>query len=68
MSPSARRAWKSATKSDSRDCVIAARNPAIKDDLFAYTMIGFGMVELVMFIVIIMSSSHDHMMMILMSR
>ena len=32
-----------------------ARNPAIKDDLFAYTMIGFGMVELVMFIVIIMS-------------
>ena len=33
----------------------AARNPAIKDDLFAYTMIGFGMVELVMFIVIIMS-------------
>lgn len=30
-----------------------ARNPAIKDDLFAYTMIGFGMVELVMFIVII---------------
>lgn len=32
-----------------------ARNPAIKDDLFAYTMIGFGMVELIMFIVIIMS-------------
>lgn len=32
-----------------------ARNPAIKDDLFAYTMIGFGMVELVMFIVIIFS-------------
>lgn len=30
-----------------------ARNPAIKDDLFAYTMIGFGMVELIMFIVII---------------
>merc|ERR1719416_284082 len=29
-----------------------ARNPAIKDDLFAYTMIGFGMVELIMFIVI----------------
>merc|ERR1740129_228545 len=29
-----------------------ARNPAIKDDLFAYTMIGFGMVELVMFIVL----------------
>jgi len=29
-----------------------ARNPAIKDDLFAYTMIGFGMVELVMFVVI----------------
>lgn len=29
-----------------------ARNPAIKDDLFGYTMIGFGMVELVMFIVI----------------
>lgn len=32
-----------------------ARNPAIKDDLFAYTMIGFGMVELIMFIVIIFS-------------
>lgn len=32
-----------------------ARNPAIKDDLFAYTMIGFGMVELVMFIVILFS-------------
>jgi len=30
-----------------------ARNPAIKDDLFAYTMIGFGMVELIMFIVVI---------------
>ena len=29
-----------------------ARNPAIKDDLFGYTMIGFGMVELVMFIVV----------------
>lgn len=29
-----------------------ARNPAIKEDLFAYTMIGFGMVELVMFLVI----------------
>eukprot|EP00392_Amoebophrya_sp_AT5.2_P001025 g1027.t1 len=29
-----------------------ARNPAIKDDLFAYTMIGFGSVELMMFIVI----------------
>merc|ERR1740129_938071 len=32
-----------------------ARNPAIKDDLFAYTMIGFGMVELVMFLVLIFS-------------
>lgn len=32
-----------------------ARNPAIKDDLFAYTMIGFGMVELIMFIVIMFS-------------
>lgn len=29
-----------------------ARNPAMKDDLFAFTMIGFGMVEITMFIVL----------------
>merc|ERR1719491_2678613 len=34
-----------------------ARNPAIKDDLFAYTMIGFGMVELTMFIVILFAGA-----------
>lgn len=29
-----------------------ARNPAIKDQLFAYTMVGFGSVELMMFVVV----------------
>lgn len=33
-----------------------ARNPAIKDDLFGYTMIGFGMVEFTMFIVIMFAA------------